>query len=222
MDVIYHLNLLAYPRIVVFSGTEEGNEFYSSRIPASMIHHGLDLPKLEQIVNSQREIVANVRRVESELGRPVDIDTRLLIVLDDVMYKKGLARSEVFAQIFCNGRHWNITMLITCQYVMMLDTTCRANIDYVVVLKENMPRNRQRIYDNWFGMFPKKQDFFNVLTQCTQNYEALICDNTQPTTDPEKCVFWYRAPYPPPSFVFGSEEFRKAAEQAERKTIQER
>ena len=213
MDVIYHLHLLKYPRVVVFSGTEEGNEFFSNRIPKSVIYHGMCLQRLEKIMEDQRQIVANVRKAEADLGRPLGVDTRLLIVLDDVMYKKNISRSEVFAQIFCNGRHWNITMLVTCQYVMMLDTTCRANIDYVVCLKETMPGNRKRIYENWFGMFPRSQDFYNVLDQCTQNYEALICDNTQPTTDPNKCVFWYRAPFPAPVFEFGSAEFRERAAQ---------
>lgn len=95
--------------------------------------------------------------------------------------------------MFMNGRHWKISIILSCQYIMLLDTACRSNTDYLFVLREMIPKNRIRIYDNFFGMFPRKQDFYHVLDSCTQNYECLVLDNTQPNMAIEKCIYWYKA-----------------------------
>lgn len=210
-DMLYRLHNIEYPRVVVFSGTEEGNEFFSKCIPQPYIHGGLDIDKLTAIVNNQRRVIASCRDAESKLGRPTGVDSRLLIVLDDVMYKKNATKTEIFAELFMNGRHWNISIMISCQYVMSLDIACRSNVDILVCLRESVPRNRQKIHDNFFGCFARKQDFYNVLDQCTQNYEALILDNTEPNLEVEKCVMWYKAELSLPDFMFGSKRFKNFA-----------
>jgi hypothetical protein len=171
----------------------------------------MDIEKLEAIVEAQKQIVANNRKAEQELGRPTGLDTRLVIVCDDIMYKKGVTRSEIFAQISLNGRHFNIVLLLSSQYLMIVDITLRSNIDYLICLRETIPKNRIKIYDNYFGMFAKRQDFFTVLDNCTRNYEALVLDNTEPNASAENCVFFYKAMYPSPEFMFGSKSFRKAS-----------
>ena len=208
-DFLWHLHTLGYPRVVIFSGTEEGNDFFSKCVPKCFVHGGLDLDKLKAIVDAQRRIVGSCREAETQLGRPPGVDSRLVIVLDDIMYKKYATRSEIFGELFMNGRHWNVTILLSCQYIMLLDIACRSNVDYLVCLREPVPKNRQKIYDNFFGMFPRKQDFYNVLDQCTQNYEALILDNTSPIMDVEKSVMWYKAELSIPVFQFGSKPFQK-------------
>lgn len=211
-DLLYRLHMKGYPRVVVFSGTEEGNSFYSRCVPKAYIHHGLDLEKFKSIIDVQRKIVASCRDAESRLGRPTNIDTRLILVLDDLMYKKTMTRSEIFSELFLNGRHWSISLILSTQYLMSLDIACRSNVDYLFVLREMIPRNRQKLYDNFFGIFPRKQDFYHVLDACTRNYEALVLDNTNPNIQVEKSVFWYRSTLDLPPFMFGNHRFQAWAE----------
>lgn len=215
-DLIYRLHCKGYPRIVVFSGTEEGNDFFSRCVPKAYIHNGMDLEKFKNIIDIQRKIVSSCREAEAQLGRSTNIDTRLVIILDDLMYKKAMTRSEIFGELFMNGRHWNISIILSTQYLMLLDIACRANVDYLLVLREMIPKNRQKLYDNFFGIFPKKQDFYNVLDACTKNYEALVLDNTNPNIQIEKCIFWYRAQYDLPPFTFGTHRFQSWAEDAKK------
>ena len=207
-DILYRLHSAGYPRVVVFSGTEEGNDFFQRSVPKAYIHHGMDLEKLKNIVDTQRKIIASCKEAEQKLGRPPDVDTRLVIVLDDLMYKRHMTRTELFGELFMNGRHWKITIILSCQYVMLLDTACRANVDYLFVLREMIPKNRQKIYDNFFGMFARKQDFYRVLDSCTTNYECLVLDNTQPNMAIEKSIYWYKATIDLPSFLFGGSRFQ--------------
>lgn len=211
-DMLYRLHVNGYPRVVVFSGTEEGNDFFKRCIPRAYIHHGLNMEKLKNIVDVQRKIVASCRDAEKELGRSPDVDPRLVIVLDDIMYKRYVSRSELFGELFMNGRHWKISVILSCQYVMLLDTACRSNIDYLFVLREPIPKNRVKIYDNFFGIFDRKQDFFHVLDSCTQNYECLVLDNTAPSMSIQKCVYWYKAVIDLPNFTFGTRRFHQWAQ----------
>lgn len=214
-DMMYRLHLNGYPRVVVFSGTEEGNDFFQKIVPKSYVHNGMDLDKLKNIVDVQRKIVASCKEAESQLGKAPRIDTRLVIVLDDLMYKRNMTRTELFGELFMNGRHWNITIILSCQYVMLLDTACRSNIDYLFVLREMIPKNRLKIYDNFFGMFPRKQDFYHVLDSCTTDYECLVLDNTQPNMSIEKCIYWYKGTLELPMFNFGGTRFHAWAEKDE-------
>ncbi len=217
-DLLYRLHCKGYPRVVVFSGTEEGNSFYARCVPKAYIHGGMDIEQFKSMIDVQRKIVASCRDAEARLGRPTNIDTRLVLVLDDLMYKKTMTRSEIFGEIFLNGRHWNISVILSTQYLMSLDIACRSNVDYLYVLREMIPRNRQKLYENFFGIFQRKQDFYHILDACTRNYEALVLDNTNPNIEIEKCVFWYRATLDLPPFIFGNHRFHNWAADSNKQT----
>ena len=80
--------------------------------------------------------------------------------------------------IFMNGRHWKILFMITMQYCMDLPPALRANIDYVFILRENIIQNREKLWKNFFGIFPTFDSFSEVMNACTENYECLVLDNT--------------------------------------------
>jgi hypothetical protein len=206
-DMIYRLHVKGYPRIVVFSGTESGNDFFSKCVPKAYVHHGMDIEKFKSIIDIQRKIVASCRDAESRLGKSTNIDTRLVIILDDLMYKKAMTKAEIFGELFLNGRHFKLSIILTTQYLMSLDIACRSNVDYLFVLREMIPRNRQRLYENFFGIFARKQDFYHVLDSCTKNYECLVLDNTNPNMQIERSIFWYRAALDLPQFTFGNHRF---------------
>ena len=103
-----------------------------------------------------------------------------------------------------NGRHWNIFFMLTMQYCMDLSPDLRANIDYVFILRENIIQNREKIYKNFFGIFPTFDMFNQVLTACTENFECLVLDNTARSNKIEDVVFWYKAKlHPPGTFKIG-------------------
>lgn len=210
-DMLYRLNQGGFPRCVVFSGTEEGNEAYSAVVPKAYVHGGVfQIEKLQKIVNTQRAVIKACKRAETN-NINADLDTRLLIVLDDLMFKKGLTRNDLFSELFFNGRHWNISLIISSQYVMSLDIACRGNVDYLVLFKEQVPRNRAKLHEEFFGVFENKRDFCRVLDACTANYGCLVLDNTKSSMSIADTVNWYRAQFPLPFFVFGNATFKRHA-----------
>ena len=107
--------------------------------------------------------------------------------------------------IFMNGRHWRITFMLTMQYCMDLPPDLRTNIDFVFILRENIIQNQDKLYKNFFGIFPHVDTFREVMNSCTEGYDCLVLDNTSRSNKISDCIFWYRAK-PNRKFKIGSKE----------------
>ncbi|GAQ93088.1 Hypothetical protein KFL_012910020 [Klebsormidium nitens] len=105
--------------------------------------------------------------------------------------------------LFMNGRHFNLTLILSSQYVMDVPAAIRANSDYVFVFNDPIVNNRKRLYENYFGVLPKFSVFEAVFKACTADFECLVLDNTQGSSNVEDSVFWYKAPIHKP-FKIGS------------------
>ena len=185
-DVIYRLHKAGLERIVVFSATEGSNHYYESFVPSLFIHTGLDLDVLSGIVDHQKQLVT----LQAMGEIPKEQDISLVIVLDDVAYDKKSINSEILKQIFFNGRHLHITLLLSLQYLLTLSVPLRSNIDIALFLKEPSIDNRKRIY-NSFGSCVSIGAFNTIMQCCTNDYEALVCDTRG--MEAESCFHYYKA-----------------------------
>lgn len=191
-DLMYHLRDI--PAGFVISGTAESTGWYRGWIPDCFVHEDFDKALIEKMIARQRR---NLRA-----GRAQDC----FLVLDDCMFDKKLLREKCMRSLFLNGRHYRCTLLLSSQYLMDVDVSCRSNTDYVFVLRETILANRERLYKNFFGMFPSFDAFCQVMDKCTENFECLVLDNTSRSNNLEDCVFWYKAKMRD-NFRVGSEHF---------------
>jgi hypothetical protein len=198
-DIMYHKKHL--PAGVVMSGTEEGNCFYQEFVPDLFIYNEFRSDVIEKVVARQRSLIKSGER-----------DSPVFIILDDCMYDKKFLREKIMRQIFYNGRHWNVFFMLTMQYCMDLSPDLRSNIDYIFVFRENILQNREKIYKNFFGIFPTFDMFNQVMDACTENYECIVLDNTIKSNKIEDVVFWYKARLfdPKTSFRVGHPKFWSA------------
>ena len=179
-DILYHKKHI--PVGVVMSGTEEGNKHYQNFIPDTFVYNEYKTEVLEKVVARQKNMLKK--------NAP---NFNVFILLDDCMYDKKFLRDKVMRLIFYNGRHWGIWFGLSMQYCMDLTPDLRANIDYVFILRENIIQNREKIYKNFFGIFPDFNMFNQVMDACTENYECIVLDNTSKSNKIEDVVFWYKA-----------------------------
>ena len=188
-DIMYHQRKI--PMGVVMSGTEESNEHYQSFVPDSFIYGEYKSEVIEKVISHQQNVVKKLSSTEKENFK--NPNNSVFMVMDDCMFDNKWTRDKNMRCVFMNGRHYRILLLLTMQYCMDLPPALRANIDYIFVLKENILQNKEKIYKNFFGIFPTFDAFNEVLTQCTENYECLVLDNTSRSNNIEDCVFWYKA-----------------------------
>lgn len=193
-DILYHLRHINAG--VAISATEDGNAFYSNFIPELLIHPEYKPDVIQQVITRQKEAIKN---------KNTKSDKDVFLLLDDCMYDKKMIRDTNIRGIFMNGRHWRITFMLTMQYCMDLPPDLRANIDYVFILRENIIQNQEKLYKNFFGIFPHFSVFQDVLNSCTEGYDCLVLDNTSKSNSIQDCVYWYRAK-PDRKFKIGSKE----------------
>jgi hypothetical protein len=196
-DILYHCRKI--PLGVAISATEDGNAFYSKYIPDIFIHSEYKPDVIQQVINRQKKVISNEKKDKK------NIENDAFVLLDDCMYDRKMIRDPNIRGIFMNGRHWRVTFMITMQYCMDLPPDLRSNIDYIFILRENIIQNQEKIYKNFFGIFPHVDTFKEVMNACTEGYDCLVLDNTSRSNKITDCVFWYRAK-PDRKFKIGSKE----------------
>lgn len=184
----------------IMSATEESNENYSRMAPPLFIYKDFDAEALEKLINRQKKM----KSMWKQNGDTLPFDHRAFLLIDDCMYDKKNFRTPLVRELFMNGRHWDLFVLITIQYLMDITPEVRTNTDYVFALKENIRKNREKMYREFFGLFPSFAVFDELFLEVTQDYRCLVLDNTVPSTRIEDCVFWYKAKKRPP-FRLGSQ-----------------
>ena len=169
------------------------------KIPDLFIHSEYKSDVIQSVINRQKKMIMSAK--ESDPKNKNDA----FVLLDDCMYDKKMIRDPNIRGIFMNGRHWRLLFILTMQYCMDLPPDLRANIDFVFVLRENIVQNQDKLYKNFFGIFPDAATFREVMNSCTEGYDCMVLDNTSRSNKIEDCIFWYRAK-PDRQFKIGSRE----------------
>jgi len=189
-DLLYHLK----DRVdfgLAMTPTEESADTFREHMPDSWIYNGFSQSKLDSMLGLQRELVRQ-KKARS-----------LFLLLDDCMYDKKILKGVGMRDLFMNGRHLNITMCNAVQYVMDMGPDLRTQVDYVFALRENIISNKAKLWKYFFGMFEKYEDFSKVMDKCTDNYSAMVMDNTTGSNNIDECIFWYKAQPDVPPFKVG-------------------
>lgn len=186
-DLLYHMPRPDY--VLAMAPTEDTLAMYREFVPECCVFNHFSQEKLDRVVTLQRELVNRGK------------ERRVLIILDDCLYQKGVLKSNAMRSIFFNGRHDHISLLCCCQYMMEVDVALRTNIDYIFVMRENILTNRQKLFKYYFGLFAKYVEFDKVMTACTQDFKALVLDGTvTATNEVTDSVMWYKASLKVPPF----------------------
>jgi len=185
----YHKNI---PVGVVISPTETANGYFEKFIPKMLIYDECEEVVLQKFLDRQKKISTEKKKDIKQYGSS-QIDPRSFLILDDCLYDKRWINNINIRSIFMNGRHYHIFFLITMQHALGLPPVLRNNIDYIFIFRNNILKERQKIYDNYAGMFPTFEAFNQVMNQTTENYECLVIDNKIQSNRLEDQVFWYKA-----------------------------
>lgn len=180
-DILYHQKK-NFDAGIAFSATEESNGFWANHICDTLIH---------QDFNSKiyANFIAEQRRINSILKKPLNS----FALLEDCMYSKILRSDPSIRGSFFNGRHWNIFLIVTMQYVLDLPPELRSNVDYIFILRNNMVADREKIWKHFCGFIPNFHTFQQIMNKCTQGFDCLVVNNTARSNEIDDCIFWYCA-----------------------------
>jgi hypothetical protein len=194
------------PTGIVMSGTQEGYEEFSQHVPSSFVYEGVKPEIIKGLIAQQKKIM---RTAGKRIHRTKDLDTMLL--LEDCMADKTHYKKKEFNDIFMNGRHLGICLVMTMQYCMDIPPGLRGNIDYVFATAEIKTNMKKKLYEHYFNVFPTYKAFDAVFTKATRNHGILVLDTTDigKSTALEDMLFRYKARPSMKPFKFGSGKFWK-------------
>jgi hypothetical protein len=191
-DILWYIRKI--PAVVCMSGTEDGSGFYGKYIHELCLYNKFEKDVLATVVEKQKQKIKELK--EKGIDPKERPDTGICLIFDDLSFDNGkdsIMKNPHVREIFFNGRHYNITTFITCQYMMDMSPSLRTNIDYAFICKETKNDNIKRLYDYFFSVFDKISDFKKVLSSCTNDFNCLVIDNTSRSDKLEDQVFWYKA-----------------------------
>ena len=196
-DLLYHHRDI--PIGTVISGTESANNFFSEIIPRFFIHEDYSAEIINNVYRRQKLIKSKHQTDQS-------IDPRAFLILDDLMFDDSWIRDTNVKRLFFNGRHYHLMFMVTMQYPLGIPPNLRTNVDYVFIFRENIVKNRRRIYENYAGMFPTFEMFCECMDACTEQHECMVIKVNSLSNKLENQVFWYKASEHE-KFKIGSSEF---------------
>jgi hypothetical protein len=185
----YHRDI---PVGVVISPTERANAYFEKFIPKMLIYDEYNDKITSKFLERQINICSQ-KKNELKRSGSSNIDSRAFLILDDCLYDKKWPNDKSIRSFFMNGRHYNILFMITMQFALGIPPVLRGNIDYTFIFRDNIVKNRERLYHHYAGMFPSLEVFSQTLDQCTENFECMFIDNKIQSNKLEDQIFWYKA-----------------------------
>ena len=193
-DLLYHHQDI--PSGTVISSTEEANRFFGDFVPPLFIHNDFSPEILENVFQRQKSMKA---KKQTDPYKYKDLNMTTFLVFDDLMFAANKwIRDKNVSRIFMNGRHYNILFLLTMQYPLGVPPALRTSMDWIFIFREAYVKNRQRLYENYAGMFPSFNIFCQVMDQMTDDYGCLVVHNSARSNKLEDQVFYYKATEHPP------------------------
>tara|TARA_R110002072_G_scaffold1999_5_gene16823 strand:- start:6998 stop:7702 length:705 start_codon:yes stop_codon:yes gene_type:complete len=196
VDLVRHIPC---PKAIVLSATDKCSHFYEQYFPSHFIYDKYDPDFLSKIISVQKRLV----------GQNPDMRVSgLVLIIDDTGFDKKFLRSKQLFEIVCNGRWYNIALIIGVQDAGSITPPVRSQMDYVCSLAESFRNGQERLYNWFYGVYPTFKDFRTSFAHITQDYGVMVLDNVSKSTDLQESIYWHKAD-PRVKFKFGSAQYKK-------------
>ena len=157
-----------FHKIYVVCPTEEVNSFYGSMVEQNCIFDSWNEEWAEQLIKTMTKENAGTTKEEKK---------NVLVILDDVMSDTNFHQSPALKKLYMRGRHINIGVIATCQYLHNLPPVCRNNADWCIVGQMNR-QSVQLLAEEYLSGDLEKTEFIKMYNRNTKDYGFLVINNT--------------------------------------------
>lgn len=194
IDYLFHNQDI--PFCTCISPTDDLNLTFRPHIPSRFIFDAYSPALIDNFLKRQRALKMKKENAKAGRGDPryQFVDSRGLLIMDDLLADAEKWKKDPnITWIFTNGRHADITLILTMQYQMGIPPIMRVNIDYLFICKETKRIELDKLWKNYAGIFSTFDMFLQILNQVTRDYGCLVIDNTSQSDKLEDQVFIYKA-----------------------------
>ena len=155
-----------FSKIFVICPTEKINPFYDKITKEDCIFDEWNESWVEELIQSLTKINTNQSLSERK---------NVLLILDDCMSDINYNSSKSMKLIYTRGRHFNLSIIATCQYLNSLPKICRANCDLIITGQMNI--SSIEMLANEYCSNLDKREFIKLFNRTTKDYGFLVINN---------------------------------------------
>ena len=155
-----------FAKIFVICPTESINHFYNKITQEDCIFDEWKEDWAEILIETMTKTNANKSLNERK---------NVLITLDDCMSDINFNHSKSLKKIYTRGRHFNLSIIATCQYLNTLPKICRSNC-YTLISGQMNLCSVEMLASEYCSNLSKKE-FITLFNKTTKDYGFLVINN---------------------------------------------
>lgn len=171
------------------------NGWWQQMIPEKRIYKGWRPDLIKKIMEIQRDRIRNR-----------EINPFVFVILDDIVSDNALRYDPTLRELYYEGRHFGIFILICAQYVYGLPPGNRANTDFMVTFNQHQQRQIKQLHEDYMTEYHNWQDVRKDLQKILGEHECLIVNQRDPNLRGAERYFKDLADEPPP-FYMGTKQY---------------
>lgn len=142
--MISYLKMINNCDIHILKGSSYDDEYKPFKVQA------YDPAILQEIVEKQK----------------IDKTKRTLVVLDDVSYDRAkTVYSTALQELYLNGRHLNMDIIVVCHSLKTVDTQCRTCADFIIISNIMNSHDLEMSYEHVNQVKYPKKEFMKIAEQ---------------------------------------------------------
>ncbi len=172
-----------YDVCMIFTAKNTYNNYNLTNFSVIKLNDELNEEILKNLLHRQRILIDNNKT------------SKLMLIIDNVQNFEKIKNTDAYSDLILNSRCYNISIMTTTPSSTSFHPKIRTNMDYIFLLNEQSLTVKQKLYENYGGMFSSFKQFEEVFDETTrENYNSLVINNTGKTQKvmqyKEKYSFW--------------------------------
>ena len=168
-----------FNKFFVICPTEKINRFYNDIAEDDCIFDNYNEKWVNKIIDKMTEINSNKTTKERK---------NILLILDDVVCDHNFHQSPSLKKLFVRGRHINIAIILTFQYLNLIPPVARNNLDCLFVGQMNK-QSIDLLVSEFISGDISKEEFIKMYNRCTKDYNFLVINNNSVKDDDLNSIY---------------------------------
>jgi hypothetical protein len=153
-----------FDKIFVISPTECVNAFYNCITSKDCIYDEYNDDWMMRLINKMTTVTAEKK------------NKKVLIILDDCIADTDFHHTKALKILYARGRHINIAVILTTQYINSVSPFMRLNSDYIMIGQQNK-KSIDIITDEYMAGCIERYSFIKLFNESTKDYNFLVINN---------------------------------------------
>lgn len=121
-------------------------------------------------------VLENLMKTQASIREQGYVPPHVFVVFDDCLGNKQF-KSDLFKDLVQNYRHYNISPILSTQYINRIETVNRECVSHAIVFKQFSRNAIEAIYNSFGQRFDSEKEFKEYLHKNTGNFKFIFVNN---------------------------------------------